>query len=85
MGAGTLSPPLPALDLVGLGQPAAIDAILQERRFELTYEGDRWPDLVRTGRAVTVLNLVGREFQKLYPIPLNELDVAPGLLQNPGY
>jgi hypothetical protein len=77
---------MPALQLDTLPAPQfAVDAILQERRFELTYEGDRWPDLVRTGRAVTVLNLVGREFQRLYPIPLNELDVAPGLLQNPGY
>ena len=46
-------------------------------------EGDRWPDLVRTGRAVGVLGIVA--FQTLFPIPLNELDVAPGLIQNPGY
>ena len=77
---------LPALGLDTLTQQQAIDAILQERRFELAYEGDRWPDLVRTGRAVTVLNLVGREFQVLYPIPLNEIDVTiPPLVQNPGY
>jgi hypothetical protein len=61
----------------------AILAILRERRLELAYEGDRWPDLVRTGRAVTVLGIPG--FQTLYPIPQNELDVAPGLVQNPGY
>jgi hypothetical protein len=66
-------------------QQQAIDAILRERRLELAYEGDRWPDLVRTGRAVTVLNLVAKAYQTLYPIPLNELDVAPGLVQNPGY
>jgi hypothetical protein len=24
-------------------------------------------------------------FQTRYPIPLNEIDVAPGLVQNPGY
>jgi hypothetical protein len=74
---------LPALDLVALGQAAAIDSILQERRLELAYEGDRWPDLVRTGRAVTVLAIPA--FQTRYPIPLNEIDVAPGLVQNPGY
>ncbi|MGH2626225.1 MAG: RagB/SusD family nutrient uptake outer membrane protein, partial [Anaerolineales bacterium] len=66
-------------------QANAIAAILNERRLELAYEGDRWPDLVRTGRAVSVLSLVGREYQTLYPIPLNELDVASGLVQNPGY
>jgi hypothetical protein len=74
---------LAALDLVTLGQPASLDAILQERRLEFAFEGQRWPDLVRTGRAVTVLAIPA--FQTLYPIPLNELDVAPGLVQNPGY
>jgi hypothetical protein len=74
---------LAPLDLVTLGQPAAIDAILQERRLELAFEGQRWPDLVRTGRAVAVLGIPA--FQQLYPIPLNELDVAPGLVQNTGY
>ena len=77
---------LPALGLDTLTQQQAIDAILQERRLELAYEGDRWPDLVRTGRAVSVLGLVGREYQVLYPIPLNEIDVTiPPLVQNPGY
>lgn len=60
-----------------------LDAILRERRLELAYEADRWPDLVRRGMAVTVVAIP--EFQTLYPIPLNELDVAPNLTQNPGY
>ena len=59
---------------------AAIDV---ERQLELAFEGDRWPDLVRTGRAVEVLGI--QEFQALYPIPQTELDVAPGITQNPGY
>ncbi len=71
------------LDLVTLGQPAAMDSILQQRRLELAFEGHRWPDLVRTGRAVAVMGIPA--FQQLYPIPLNELDVAPGLVQNTGY
>ncbi len=72
------------LDLVALGQPAAINAILQERRLELAFEGQRWPDLVRTGRAVAVMAIPA--FQQLYPIPLNEIDVtSPPLQQNPGY
>jgi hypothetical protein len=74
---------LAPLDLVALGQPAAIDAILQERRLELAFEGQRWPDLVRTGRVIAVLAIPA--YQQLYPIPLNELDVAPGLVQNTGY
>jgi len=60
-----------------------MDSILQQRRLELAFEGHRWPDLVRTGRAVAVMGIPA--FQQLYPIPLNELDVAPGLVQNTGY
>jgi len=74
---------LAPLNLVALGQTAAIDAILQERRLELAFEGHRWPDLVRTGRAVAVLGIPA--FQTLYPIPRSEIDVAPGLVQNQGY
>jgi hypothetical protein len=66
-------------------QAQVIDAILKERRLELVFEGDRWPDLVRTGTAVTVMGLTGREFQTLYPIPQGERDVTTGLDQNPGY
>ncbi len=64
-------------------QANAISTILQERRLELAFEGHRWPDLVRTGRAVAVLGIPA--FQQLYPIPLQELDVAPGMVQNTGY
>jgi starch-binding outer membrane protein, SusD/RagB family len=54
-----------------------------QRQLELAFEGDRWPDLVRTGRAVEVLEIP--EYQTLYPIPQTEIDVAPGVTQNPGY
>ncbi|HEY7482175.1 MAG TPA: RagB/SusD family nutrient uptake outer membrane protein [Gemmatimonadales bacterium] len=64
-------------------QADVLAAIELERRRELAFEGDRWPDLVRTGRAVEVLGIP--EFQTLFPIPQAEIDVAPGLTQNPGY
>ncbi len=35
------------------------DAILRERRVELSFEGKRWFDLVRTGRAVDVMSAYG--------------------------
>jgi len=79
---------LAPISSVALGQAAAINAILQERRLELVFEGDRWPDLVRTGGAAAYLAAFvppRAAFQILYPIPLNELDVTPGLVQNPGY
>jgi hypothetical protein len=60
-----------------------IDAVLLERRRELAFEGDRWPDLVRTNRAVALLGIPA--FRTLFPIPQNEIDVAPAIVQNTGY
>lgn len=64
-------------------QAQVLEAIWRERQRELAFEGDRWPDLVRTGRAAAVLGIPA--FQTLYPIPQGEIDVAPNLTQNPGY
>ena len=64
-------------------QAEVLAAIEHERRVELAMEGDRWPDLVRTGTATTVLGIP--EFQTLWPIPQAERTAAPGLTQNPGY
>lgn len=67
--------------------PALLLAIEAERRLELAFEGHRWFDLVRTGRAVDVLNSVNNINQTLFPIPLSELlaNNNPGMKQNPGY
>jgi hypothetical protein len=66
----------------GLTQAGVLAAIARERRLELAFEGDRWPDLVRTGQAV-VLGVPAQ--QTVLPIPQNDMDTAPGLTQNPGY
>ncbi|MBO4519099.1 MAG: RagB/SusD family nutrient uptake outer membrane protein [Paludibacteraceae bacterium] len=42
------------------------DALLQERQFELFAEGKRWFDLVRTGRAMTVMNEHFENYIKAY-------------------
>ena len=42
------------------------DALLQERQFELYQEGKRWFDLVRTGRAISVMNEHFENYIKLY-------------------
>jgi hypothetical protein len=64
-------------------QQEVLNAVWRERRSELALEGDRWPDLVRTGRVAAVLGIPA--FRALLPIPQNELDVAPRLVQNQGY
>lgn len=70
-------------------------AIEQERRVELAFEGHRWFDLVRTGRAIPVLNskkdqirLVNEltENNLVFPIPQSQIDInRDKITQNPGY
>jgi hypothetical protein len=68
-------------------QQDVIEAIYLERHLELAFEGDRWHDLVRTGKALEVLGAGGRlePHEVLWPIPVGEMDTAPNLEQNPGY
>jgi hypothetical protein len=72
---------------VGLASvPATLDNIYNERMLELATEGHRWFDLVRTGRAASVLAFKGFVAGKneILPIPLEELNNTK-LVQNPGY
>jgi tetratricopeptide (TPR) repeat protein len=46
-------------DIVAADQASARTAIEQERRIELAFENKRWLDLVRTGRAVSVMTAYG--------------------------
>jgi starch-binding outer membrane protein, SusD/RagB family len=59
-------------------------AIENERRFEFAFEPHRWYDLVRTGRAQSVLGIKDKN-KGLLPIPVKELLVDKNLNQNPGY
>lgn len=64
------------------------DIILHERRVELAMEGHRFWDLVRTGKAETVLGPLGfvKNKHELLPIPQTEIDLSQGTLeQNPGW
>lgn len=62
-----------------------IDIVLQERRIELAFEGHRWHDLVRTGRAESVLGLSNAARDTRWPIPQDEIELNTNLAQNPGY
>lgn len=72
-----------------LTQNDAREKIYLERRLELSLEGQRWFDLVRTGRAYETLQPLGmKPYMVLFPIPLDEVRVVndPTILgQNPGY
>ena len=73
------------------------DAVLNERRLELAFEGQRWFDLVRTGKVISVMNTLnardpGRlpmktltEERLILPIPQAQIDKNPSMVQNPGY
>jgi starch-binding outer membrane protein, SusD/RagB family len=72
---------------VGLSPVSAtLDNIYKERRLELATEGHRFNDLVRTGRAATVLGPMGFIAGKheTLPIPQAEL-INTKLVQNPAY
>ena len=61
-----------------------LSAIEQERRVELAFEGHRWFDLVRTGRAQTLLGITDAR-RLLLPIPFRDITNNPNITQNDGY
>jgi len=63
-------------------------AILHERSVELCFEGHRWFDLVRTGRAISTmqpLNGLSDEGNLVWPISTNVLNKNPNMEQNDYY
>ena len=75
--------PLP----MGMSQDAARDAILDERLFELMAEGKRRQDLIRHGKYLEPwFGKQQREpYRILLPIPQQQMDANPLLVQNAGY
>ena len=63
---------------------ALTDAIWEERKFELSLEGHRFFDLVRTGRASSLIAGFVEGKHEVFPIPQQEVDIS-GLTQNAGY
>lgn len=72
-----------------MSQTETRDAIVLERRLELSFEGVRWFDLVRTGKAYEVMKDKGMApYMTVFPIPLSQVQIIndPTIFpQNPGY
>jgi hypothetical protein len=73
----------------GLTKDDTREKIYLERRLELSFEGSRWFDLVRTGRAFDTMKATGMlEYMNVFPVPLTQIQLInnPSLFpQNPGY
>ncbi|WP_439489051.1 RagB/SusD family nutrient uptake outer membrane protein [Algoriphagus sp.] len=76
----------------GLTLEEFLDIVLQEKAYETQFEGKRWLDLKRTGRAEELvmknkgISIAERHY--LWPIPLDELNFNEAMSpadQNPGY
>lgn len=67
-----------------LTQDEILLAIENERRIEFAFEPHRWFDLVRTGRAQSVLSITDPN-KLLLPIPAEQRLIDKALDQNPGY
>ena len=64
----------------------SIEKVYLERRLELSGEGHRFFDLVRTGQAAQYITGFVSGKHELFPIPQVEIDLAGGnWTQNPGY
>ena len=79
-------------------QQNMLTAVMNERRMELAFEGERWYDLVRLDKVEEVMNAVyakdsGRRAKAWdftpnsyrLPIPLSVLQTNTNLVQNEGY
>lgn len=73
-----------------------LEEIALERRKELVNEGERWFDLVRTGKAIEVMNtyfartpgyngITVKEQNFVQPVPQNQINTDAAIKQNEGY
>lgn len=66
-----------------------LDELLAERGREFIFEGKRRTDLIRFGKYTTASwwdhKPVNDKTRELYPIPHQQIETNPNLIQNPGY
>ncbi|MEM1121806.1 MAG: RagB/SusD family nutrient uptake outer membrane protein [Bacteroidota bacterium] len=73
-------------DATASTQAEVRQAIADERRLELAFEGQRWFDLVRTGTVDAEMGVSVNPQYYIFPIPISEVLASFGVItQNPGY
>ena len=79
-------------NVTGLAKDAFRVKVLNERRMELAFEGQRWFDLIRVNSGqygIDFLKSIGKSNMSskflLFPVPQKERDANPNLTQNTGY
>jgi hypothetical protein len=73
-------------DSTASGEAGVRQAIQDERRLELAFEGQRWFDLVRTGTVDAEMGETIDSKYHLFPIPVSEVLSSFGVItQNDGY
>ncbi len=86
----TVPPSAVPADITGM---VTIDDVLEERRLELAFECKRWYDIARRKIGAEVFSASGLEGEKpafteddyLMPLPADEIERNPNIIQNPGY
>ncbi len=78
---------VPVLDEATLNTQALVrQAIADERRLELAFEGHRWFDLVRTGTVDSEMGESVNPNYYVFPVPISEVLASDGVItQNAGY
>ncbi len=78
---------VPALDPMTINSKALVrQAIQDERRLELVFEGQRWFDLVRTNSVDAEMGQAVNPNYYLFPIPVSEIQASFNVIeQNDGY
>ncbi|RMA64820.1 RagB/SusD domain-containing protein [Ulvibacter antarcticus] len=78
---------LAALDHTVINTQALVrQAIQDERRLELAFEGHRWFDLVRTGTVDAEMGETINPNYHVFPVPISEILASDQVItQNPGY
>ena len=80
---------VPLIDASGISKEDVLLTLETERRLELAFDGHRYNDIIRTGRAPEVFGTINDVYKDsrywVFPLPWTVISADPDLEQNPGY